>query len=76
MKSVEKVSFCKFREANGGGVSTGEAIAAAFVFGKYPLTSGFQSKFPDDNSGRKWITHPIITSIIPFDHFLNKLDLA
>ncbi|KEQ26741.1 hypothetical protein ET33_33465 [Paenibacillus tyrfis] len=69
----KKVSFYKDREAYGGGVSTGEAIAAAFVFGKCPLLSGFQSKFPEDKSGRKWIPHPIVTSIIPFDHFLNKL---
>ncbi|MEC0213615.1 hypothetical protein P4H70_32325, partial [Paenibacillus ehimensis] len=55
---VEKVVVYKNRDAYGGGVSTGEAIAAAFVFGKCPLLSGFQSNFPRTRAvGSGYPTH-------------------
>ncbi|MCP1311046.1 hypothetical protein [Paenibacillus tyrfis] len=44
-QAVQKEDFDQNRETDGGGVSTGGAIAFAFVCGKYPLTSGFQSIF-------------------------------
>ncbi|WP_088829989.1 hypothetical protein [Paenibacillus tyrfis] len=38
---LRKRFFTEIEIKNGGGVSTGEAIAFAFVCGKYPLLSGF-----------------------------------